>query len=57
MKAKWKLRNEYFRGANTYALGPKDHKIKLIVDDTGVFELDQPPPWPIGMFARQVAEG
>lgn len=53
MKSRWKLREPYFRGANTYKIGPKDgEQLEIAVDENGLFELEKPPEFPIYMFAR-----
>lgn len=52
MKAKWQLREPYFQGANTYKIGPKGEEIEVSVDKDGVFELDAPPAFPLGIFAK-----
>jgi hypothetical protein len=54
MKSRWKLREPYFRGPNTYTVGPKDgEQIEVRVDANGFFELENPPKFPLGVFARQ----
>lgn len=52
MKTKWQLREPYFQGANTYKIGPEGQEIEVAVDKNGVFELDAPPTFPIGIFAK-----
>jgi hypothetical protein len=52
MKTKWQLREPYFQGANTYKIGPEGQEIEVAVDRNGVFELDAPPTFPLGIFAR-----
>ena len=52
MKTKWQLREPYFQGANTYKIGPEGEELEVNVDKDGVFELDAPPAFPLGIFAK-----
>lgn len=52
MKSKWRLREPYFKGANTYQIGPKDAPLEVSVDADGMFELEKPPTFPMGIFAK-----
>ena len=57
MKSKWKLREPYFKGANTYTLGPRDgEQIELVVDENGIFGLDEVPNFPLGVFAISISD-
>lgn len=51
--AKWQLREPYFQGAKTYTIDTGNgEKITIEVDAKGVFELDEPPKFPLGIFAK-----
>ncbi len=54
---RWKLRGEYFKGANTYKMdfnGNERDRISLdlVVDENGYFELDGPAPNGFYAFAK-----
>lgn len=58
MTSRWKLRETYFKGANTYKFGFKGDddaqiNLDLVVDELGYFELDCQAPNGFYAFAKQ----
>lgn len=55
MAFRWQLREPYFQGANEYTLeSSTGEKIILAADRDGYFDLNEPPAFALGVFARPV---
>lgn len=58
LKFKWKLKDRYFKGANTYKYTLKlengtTNEISITVDENGSFELNEAAPAGFYLYARQ----